>query len=541
MKQRSREEEALLRDLNPIEASRYERDKELVKGLWKYNDFNEHLPKDAPDGEHNRYVSIHDMRGKAIIKHKQLFERAVSYRKYHWQHGVKRLNAQRSDFLSEVRKEKRDYQKLSHMANSIVDGAEQFVHELKNDIRYDDKDGHGLSVDISGNPYSEHFEGGLIVHCLVEAQSVACETKLEATKLRLFKMRFGRVVQEFRNILNIFIPSRTHYYVPRALEIDTILRIAQVMDKLGLPIIAMRFFRACAAASRLRLQMKKLICKELNCKESTIKGSEAKKMVCEKLIYQKRGRPRPFLSCKRVDSIKQELQMGTHAPESGVCECCHKNERQVMLLRCSSCRTVWYCSKECQQKHWKSHRQTCGSEWRKVTIKVPFQAYRILIRKFEKIRLFYADDRVCPMPLVILRDKKTGEFFDGLSDRTIVVDKRTIPRPTELPEENKCDGKIERRHPINEVKEDDGDGQEEEVEGSTVELPKSTALLPDEKLCDADIERIHMIDQEVEESFVELPIAPVQSVPLSDEKLCDTDVEGILAIDQEVEVSTQMR
>jgi len=196
-----------------------------------------------------------------------------------------------------------------------------------------------------------------------------------------------------------------------------------------------------------------------------------------------------------------------------------------MLFRCSGCRAVWYCSKECQQKDWKIHRHNCGSEWRKVTIKVPFQIYGEIRKQIKKIPFFYTDHRAFPSPVVILRDRKTGEFFDGLSDCTIVVDKRTIPRPTEVPEEKKCDGKIERRHPINKVKEDDGAEQEEEVEESTV-------------LCDADIEKIHMIDQEVEESFVELPIAPVQSVPLPDEKSCDTDVEEILAIDQEVGEST---
>eukprot|EP00055_Hartaetosiga_balthica_P004381 m.141296 g.141296 ORF g.141296 m.141296 type:complete len:133 (+) comp38269_c0_seq1:96-494(+) len=29
------------------------------------------------------------------------------------------------------------------------------------------------------------------------------------------------------------------------------------------------------------------------------------------------------------------------------------------LLRCSRCKTTFYCNKECQKKHWKVHRKVC--------------------------------------------------------------------------------------------------------------------------------------------------------------------------------------
>lgn len=37
------------------------------------------------------------------------------------------------------------------------------------------------------------------------------------------------------------------------------------------------------------------------------------------------------------------------------CMCLHPSTKQ-----CSGCRAFWYCSKECQRRHWKCHKQECG-------------------------------------------------------------------------------------------------------------------------------------------------------------------------------------
>lgn len=36
------------------------------------------------------------------------------------------------------------------------------------------------------------------------------------------------------------------------------------------------------------------------------------------------------------------------------------DESTVKLYRCSACRLVSYCSKECQLKHWPKHKEMCG-------------------------------------------------------------------------------------------------------------------------------------------------------------------------------------
>ena len=40
------------------------------------------------------------------------------------------------------------------------------------------------------------------------------------------------------------------------------------------------------------------------------------------------------------------------------CEVCKKSD--IKLLRCSKCRSVYYCTKEHQQTDWKTHKTVCG-------------------------------------------------------------------------------------------------------------------------------------------------------------------------------------
>lgn len=38
------------------------------------------------------------------------------------------------------------------------------------------------------------------------------------------------------------------------------------------------------------------------------------------------------------------------------CEKCHKSATK----RCSKCKSVWYCSRDCQLNHWKDHKPICA-------------------------------------------------------------------------------------------------------------------------------------------------------------------------------------
>ncbi|KAJ6480469.1 hypothetical protein C8R47DRAFT_1135927 [Mycena vitilis] len=49
------------------------------------------------------------------------------------------------------------------------------------------------------------------------------------------------------------------------------------------------------------------------------------------------------------------------------CTNCFRNngnddEPELELLRCGKCKSVWYCSKECQRKHWSKHKPNCKEE-----------------------------------------------------------------------------------------------------------------------------------------------------------------------------------
>ncbi|KAJ7494900.1 hypothetical protein FB451DRAFT_1212823 [Mycena latifolia] len=60
----------------------------------------------------------------------------------------------------------------------------------------------------------------------------------------------------------------------------------------------------------------------------------------------------------RVDK-SQEKELSAIA-EYGCYSCCKTTKSRNELLRCSRCKLVWYCSKECQKVDWKAHKRFCG-------------------------------------------------------------------------------------------------------------------------------------------------------------------------------------
>ncbi len=44
----------------------------------------------------------------------------------------------------------------------------------------------------------------------------------------------------------------------------------------------------------------------------------------------------------------------------GKCRCCGK----AASLRCSKCRKVFYCGKECQARDWPIHKKECGKQFK---------------------------------------------------------------------------------------------------------------------------------------------------------------------------------
>ena len=44
---------------------------------------------------------------------------------------------------------------------------------------------------------------------------------------------------------------------------------------------------------------------------------------------------------------------------SHACRLCGKTEGDIPFKRCSSCKGVKHCNKECQENHWKEHKTLC--------------------------------------------------------------------------------------------------------------------------------------------------------------------------------------
>merc|ERR1719401_989759 len=60
--------------------------------------------------------------------------------------------------------------------------------------------------------------------------------------------------------------------------------------------------------------------------------------------------------CSCLDEMHAELRSLT---KTGVCRHCDKRAEYRALLDCSRCRSVHYCSAECQKADWKDHKEVC--------------------------------------------------------------------------------------------------------------------------------------------------------------------------------------
>ena len=48
-------------------------------------------------------------------------------------------------------------------------------------------------------------------------------------------------------------------------------------------------------------------------------------------------------------------------PPETMCACAACGKVGVKLLRCATCKTVWYCSRACQRSDWKVHKRDCNA------------------------------------------------------------------------------------------------------------------------------------------------------------------------------------
>eukprot|EP00662_Eupelagonemidae_sp_cell21_P058194 gene58194-biopygen67750 len=56
--------------------------------------------------------------------------------------------------------------------------------------------------------------------------------------------------------------------------------------------------------------------------------------------------------------LEEQRLRAQNAADSRLCGKCGCVD--VRLRRCERCKSVWYCSKDCQVQHWHQHRSACA-------------------------------------------------------------------------------------------------------------------------------------------------------------------------------------
>ena len=63
------------------------------------------------------------------------------------------------------------------------------------------------------------------------------------------------------------------------------------------------------------------------------------------------------IKCERLLAVFHKHE-GAKMPDKVCCKC---GEKRRKLKRCTSCKVVYYCGKQCQQQDWPTHKTKCRS------------------------------------------------------------------------------------------------------------------------------------------------------------------------------------
>ena len=88
-----------------------------------------------------------------------------------------------------------------------------------------------------------------------------------------------------------------------------------------------------------------------------------------RFLFQKIEEPKARPRFKRMSST---------AAKRCTCQVCGKDASK----KCSRCSLAWYCSAECQKKHWKEHKSVCNSEYQSHQYELHKKAFDTIIKKY---------------------------------------------------------------------------------------------------------------------------------------------------------------
>ena len=78
------------------------------------------------------------------------------------------------------------------------------------------------------------------------------------------------------------------------------------------------------------------------------------------MARQKDGTPRPHYSDQERHAICRELGLDMYSSKCMVCQACQRPPSADLRLKlCKQCQQSWYCSRECQRRHWPEHKRGC--------------------------------------------------------------------------------------------------------------------------------------------------------------------------------------
>ena len=59
--------------------------------------------------------------------------------------------------------------------------------------------------------------------------------------------------------------------------------------------------------------------------------------------------------------LRKQYRDGRSEGSTGYGQCGRRPCGNLGILKCSACKVIWYCGKECQRLHWKEHKTNCKS------------------------------------------------------------------------------------------------------------------------------------------------------------------------------------
>ena len=62
-------------------------------------------------------------------------------------------------------------------------------------------------------------------------------------------------------------------------------------------------------------------------------------------------------SVERTGEPENNEDADTNGTQTKKCSKCGKESDA--LMKCTACKCVWYCDKDCQNRHWKEHKKEC--------------------------------------------------------------------------------------------------------------------------------------------------------------------------------------